>query len=55
MSKSKIIKKKSVNFEPWEFFDDCVICQGMKQGRGQTVDDLKKLFDRANKKQGKGK
>jgi len=38
--------------EPWDFFHDCHICQGMKQGRGQTMDDLKKLFAESAAKQG---
>lgn len=49
-------KSKNVNkFIDSEFlFDDCVICQGMKKveeiGKVLDVNDLKKLFKKANKK-----
>jgi hypothetical protein len=36
---------------PWNYFPDCHVCQGMKQGRGQTSADLTKLFAEANAKQ----
>ncbi len=34
---------------PWDYFHDCHICQGMKQGRGQTIKDLNQLFEEAGK------
>ncbi len=43
-------KKKNAS-GPWNYFNDCAICQGMKQGRGQTAEELKKLFDEAEVKQ----
>ena len=37
------------------YFDDCIICQGMKKteesGKALNVDELKELFKKANKKQ----
>lgn len=33
--------------KPWDYFHDCHICQGMKQGRGQTTKDLEVLFEEA--------
>jgi len=38
---------------PWEYFHDCPICHGMKRGRGQSVEDLKKLFEEAEMTKGK--
>lgn len=43
-------KQNPLSEEPWEYFDDCPICQGMKQGRGQTMEDLNKLFKEAENK-----
>ncbi|MEK7663861.1 MAG: hypothetical protein AAB340_00200 [Patescibacteria group bacterium] len=50
-------KTKTINtFSDSEFyFDDCIICQGMKKaeesGRSLNVDELKKLFKKANNQQ----
>lgn len=41
---NKIIAKDG----EWEGFDDCPICQAMKNGEANTVEGLKKVFDEAN-------
>ncbi len=45
-------KNRRKNTGPWNYFPDCHVCQGMKHGRGQTPEDLSKLFAEANVKQG---
>lgn len=43
-------KPKQTNRGPWNSFPNCHICSGMKSGRGQTEEDLKKLFAEAEKR-----
>ena len=43
-------KAKNPNAE-FELFDDCPICQAMKQGKN-SMEDLKKAFREAEKKGG---
>lgn len=58
MVKKKKIENKGKTvgkFSESEFyFDDCLICQGMKsaeeKGKSLNVDELKDLFKKANKK-----
>ena len=33
----------------WKYFDNCPICQAMKEGRADTVEELKVAFDEANR------
>ncbi len=47
---NKSLNKQVSSRGPWSYFPNCHICQGMKQGRGQTSEDLKKLFDEAEAK-----
>ncbi|MEI8123638.1 MAG: hypothetical protein WCG60_00500 [bacterium] len=42
---NKIIAKDG----EWEGFDDCPICQAMKNGKANTMEGLKNAFDEANK------
>jgi hypothetical protein len=44
MNRKVSAKLRPTSREPWDDFPDCHICQAMKQGRGQTVEDLKKVF-----------
>ncbi len=37
----------------WKYFDDCPICQAMKEGRANTVEELREAFKEA-KRQKKG-
>lgn len=52
--KKKNKKIKTDKYPDEFYFDDCPICQEMKKayesGKGLTLEDTKKLFDRANKK-----
>ncbi|MBU2037315.1 hypothetical protein KJ866_03925 [Patescibacteria group bacterium] len=41
------MSKKKVNFE---FFDDCPICQAMKEGKAGTSEELKEAFQKAKEK-----
>ena len=46
-------KQKSKNKEDdWEGFDDCPICQAMKEGRAGTTEELKEAFLEAEMKGG---
>ena len=45
MKKEKNKNKK----DEWENFDDCAICQAMKNGEASTMEGLKKVFQEAEK------
>jgi|GEM_PF-1776009 len=47
-------KPKKKKKEDREFFDDCAICQAMKNGKANTLEDLKRAFELAEE-QGTGK
>ncbi|MCX6717744.1 MAG: hypothetical protein NTU76_03670 [Candidatus Taylorbacteria bacterium] len=49
MKKKGKINKTIDKEGEWEGFDDCPICQAMKNGKANTVEGLKKAFDEANK------
>jgi hypothetical protein len=49
MNKKIATKFRKTPRGPWNYFHNCHICQGMKQGRGQTEEDLKQLFKEAEK------
>lgn len=34
----------------WEFFDDCPICQAMKEGKASTEKELLEAFRKAEEK-----
>lgn len=38
------------NEEGFEFFDDCPICQAMKEGKAGTEEELKEAFRKAKEK-----
>lgn len=48
MKKQKNKNKK----DEWEGFDDCLICQAMKNGEASNMDGLMKAFKEAEKKGG---
>ena len=50
MKKQKTKNKK----DEWEGFDDCAICQAMKNGKANNIEDLMKAFQEAEKN-GKGR
>jgi hypothetical protein len=37
-------RPKTTAYGPWNYFPDCHICKAMKQGRGNTVEDLIQVF-----------
>lgn len=49
MTRERIKKQKKTD---WEYFDDCIVCQGMKkseeQGRELSLEELQELFQKAN-------
>lgn len=47
MAKKPSAKPRTTTRGPWNYFPDCHICQAMKQGRGNTVEDLTKVFAEA--------
>lgn len=38
------MKKNKNKKDEWEGFDDCPICQAMKEGRAGTTEELKEAF-----------
>ncbi|KKQ06635.1 MAG: hypothetical protein US18_C0035G0004 [Parcubacteria group bacterium GW2011_GWB1_36_5] len=43
-------KEKNKNTkDDWEGFDDCAICQAMKNGKADNAEDLMKAFQEAEK------
>lgn len=52
--KVSVVTVKDPKFADTEFFDDCPICQGLKkakeEGRTLSEEELRKLFEEANKK-----
>ena len=36
--------------EDFDFFDDCPICQAMKEGKAGTLEELKAAFQKAKEK-----
>lgn len=46
ISEKKVEKRKNAD---WKYFDNCPICQAMKEGRANTMEELKKAFDEANR------
>ena len=44
---------RSTSGEAWEPFDDCAICQAMKEGKASTKTELLEAFAKA-KREGKG-
>jgi len=51
MHKITPTKPKTTTRGTWDYFPDCHICNGLRQGRGATAEDLAKLFkevERAN-------
>ncbi|MCX6752647.1 MAG: hypothetical protein NTZ87_04100 [Candidatus Nomurabacteria bacterium] len=42
-------KEKNNKKDDWEGFDDCPICQAMKNGKASNVEDLMKAFQEAEK------
>ena len=42
--------KNNRSQKPWSDFPDCPICRAMNEGRGNTLEDLKRVFKEANKK-----
>ena len=49
MIKQILTKPKTTNRRPWDYFPDCHICNGIRQGQGATTEDLTKLFEEAKK------
>ena len=46
MKNKKESKRKQ---DGWKFFDDCLICQSMKEGKVSTKEELLAVFKKANK------
>ena len=44
--------KDKNNKDEWKGFDDCAICQAMKNGKANNMEDLMKAFQRAEKMNG---
>ncbi|OGI94800.1 hypothetical protein A3A03_01510 [Candidatus Nomurabacteria bacterium RIFCSPLOWO2_01_FULL_40_18] len=43
------MKKTKTKKDEWEGFDDCAICQAMKNGKADNMEDLMKAFQEAEK------
>ena len=44
---SKTRKNRNQNKASWADFPDCPICRAMNEGRGNTLQELKKAFKKA--------
>ena len=48
--KKSAVKQTRKRNGDWKYFDDCPICQAMKEDRANTMEELKVAFDEANRK-----
>lgn len=46
----KLKQKKNKKSGGWDYFDDCLICQAMQEGKANTLSELQEVFRKQEEK-----